>query len=75
MYSITLISTAHSEYGKCNSDELYKIIESITPELIFEELPNNLVDCAYNENPHPNEPLEVKCIRSIYKTTTLNISQ
>lgn len=67
MYNITLISTAHSEYGKCNSDELYKIIESIKPELIFEELPNNLLDCAYNESPHPNEPLEVKCIKKYLK--------
>ncbi|HEY6142212.1 MAG TPA: hypothetical protein VIV55_02120 [Flavobacterium sp.] len=63
MYNITLISTAHSEYGKCNSYELYKIIESINPQVIFEELPSNLLDCAYNENPHPNEPLEVKCIK------------
>ena len=35
--SITLISTVHKEIGKCNSDELYKIIESINPDVIFLE--------------------------------------
>ena len=40
--SITLISTVHKEIGKCNSDELYKIIESINPDVIFlEELEEN----------------------------------
>lgn len=38
MYNITLICTVHSETGKCNSRELYKIIEKFKPEIIFEEL-------------------------------------
>ena len=38
MYNITLICTAHKEVGKCNSVELYKIIEEFKPEIIFEEL-------------------------------------
>lgn len=38
MYGITLICTRHYELGKCNSEELHKIIESISPEIIFEEL-------------------------------------
>ncbi|MGE4346867.1 MAG: hypothetical protein AB7D46_05575 [Flavobacteriaceae bacterium] len=37
MYNITLISTVHKEIGKCNSDELYKIFESINPDVIFLE--------------------------------------
>lgn len=45
MYNITLICTAHSESGKCNSRELYKIIEEFKPEIIFEELSL----AAYNE--------------------------
>jgi hypothetical protein len=45
MYNIILICTAHSEIGKCNSGELYKIIEEYKPEIIFEELSLN----AYNE--------------------------
>ncbi len=35
--SIILISTVHKEIGKCNSEELYKIIESINPDVIFLE--------------------------------------
>ena len=38
MYNITLLCTRHQEWGKCNSIELYKIIESIRPDVIFEEL-------------------------------------
>ncbi len=45
MYNITLICTVHSEIGKCNSRELYKIIEEFKPEIIFEELSLS----AYNE--------------------------
>jgi len=63
MYKITLISTSHTEIGKCNSDELHKIIESISPEVIFEELPNNSFDRFYKGNQLPDEPLEIKCIK------------
>ena len=52
MYNITLIGTHHSEIGKCNSDELYKIIVSMSPEVIFDERPSNC-------NP---ETLEKRCI-------------
>jgi len=37
MHNITLISTIHNETGKCNSDELHKIIETICPGVIFLE--------------------------------------
>jgi len=37
MYNITFISTIHEERGKCNADELCKIIEQIKPEVIFLE--------------------------------------
>lgn len=46
-FNITLISTRHSPIGKCNSFELYKIIESISPEVIFEEIPPSLFDRYY----------------------------
>ena len=39
--------TRHDEVGKCNSNELYKIIESINPELIFEEIPPSYFDEYY----------------------------
>jgi hypothetical protein len=38
MCNITLIATVHNGRGLCNSSELYKIIESIAPDTIFEEL-------------------------------------
>jgi hypothetical protein len=38
MYNITLIATVHREIGICNSTELYKIIEQVNPDIIFEEL-------------------------------------
>jgi pheromone shutdown protein TraB len=34
---IILISTVHQEIGKCNPEELYKIIESTNPDVIFLE--------------------------------------
>jgi hypothetical protein len=37
MHHITFISTIHKEIGKCNPEELYKIIEIISPEVIFLE--------------------------------------
>lgn len=37
MSNITLVSTIHEENGKCNSDELLKIIEEIYPDVIFLE--------------------------------------
>jgi len=41
MQNVILISTEHLDSGKCNSDELLKIIETINPEVIFEEQPND----------------------------------
>ncbi len=38
MSSVIFISTCHKEHGICNSNELYKIIEQIHPDIIFEEL-------------------------------------
>ena len=41
MQNVILISTEHVESGKCSSDELLKITESIKPDVIFEEEPND----------------------------------
>ena len=67
MYNIALVCTHHSEFGKCNSDELYKIIESIRPDVIFEELTQDLFDRFYKENNIPNEPPEIKSVRRYIK--------
>jgi hypothetical protein len=37
MHHITFISTIHKEIGKCNPEELHKIIEIISPDVIFLE--------------------------------------
>ena len=48
MHNITLIATGHKERGMCNSNELYKIIERIAPEIIFEEVPSQKIAGVYN---------------------------
>ena len=63
MRKITLICTVHREIGKCNSEELHKILELVAPDVIFEELPNDLFDRFYNKNDIPYEPPEVKSIK------------
>lgn len=76
MRNITLINTIHSENGKCNHKELYKILESLNPEVIFDELPSHYFNMYFgdsfdlyyansilrNRKP-PEVPLEVKCIK------------
>jgi hypothetical protein len=62
MHNVTLVCTIHSEIGKCNSDELYKIIDYINPDVIFEELPCKSFDKIYNSN-RSDIPLEAKCIK------------
>jgi hypothetical protein len=67
MYNITLVSTHHSEFGKCNADELYKIIESIRPDVIFEELTQDLFDRFYKKNNIPFETPETKSVKRYIK--------
>ncbi|RFZ90068.1 hypothetical protein D0C36_22770 [Mucilaginibacter conchicola] len=66
MYDITLISTVHTERGNCTSAELYKIISGIAPEIIFEELPDNLFKICYDQE-IPMEVLELKCVHNYLK--------
>jgi hypothetical protein len=47
MYDITLIGTYHKAKGICNVVELYKIIDAINPEIIFEELPPSYFNSYY----------------------------
>ena len=49
MHNISLIFTRHKEFGRCNSNELYKIIEKINPEIIFEELMLSIYNEIYKE--------------------------
>ena len=53
MCRITLILTVHNERGICNSNNLYKIIEQIAPNVIFQEIsPEGLF--AIQTGLHPN---------------------
>jgi hypothetical protein len=54
MYNITLLSSFHKNLGKCNPDELYKIIEEIQPEIIFEELSFDTFSFVYSDGYIPN---------------------
>ncbi len=70
MYNIILIGTNHSEFGKCNSNELYNIIASINPEVIFEELSPKLFNFIYNSNSNnltPDVVTEIKCVKKYLK--------
>ena len=63
MYRVTLISTEHMEFGNCNSDELLKIVNSIEPEVIFEEEHNDDHYQNYYNNENSFNSLEVKTIK------------
>ncbi|MFD2726272.1 hypothetical protein [Hyunsoonleella rubra] len=45
MHHITFISTIHKEIGKCNANELFKIMDKLNPEVIFLEA----IDETYSE--------------------------
>ncbi|MCA6423542.1 MAG: hypothetical protein IM572_10520 [Chitinophagaceae bacterium] len=68
MSEITLISKVHKEIGKCNSEELNKILQSINPDVIFlEEIENNY--SIYNQMQFSqfgvyHERLEIKAIQT-----------
>lgn len=53
MFNITLLSSFHKIYGKCNPGELYKIIEEIQPEIIFEELSYGVFKIIYSGGYQP----------------------
>ena len=62
MFTITLIATTHTEKGLCNTHELFKIIEQVRPEVIFEEIPPGKFEAVYAGT--RQESLEVKTIKA-----------
>lgn len=66
MYSITLISTRHDSIGECTVNALYKILELIKPEVIFEEIPPSYFDRYYVEKSRTN--LETEAIMAYLAT-------
>src|SRR5690606_1562980 len=72
MSTIVVIGTYHGEDGACTSDELFKIIEKISPDVIFceaapEVLPK-MIEATENFNPP-----EIKVIREIIVSSTIKI--
>lgn len=68
MYNITLLSTVHKEIGKCNSEELYKILQSINPDVIFLEAFENSYSqyhqMLFSQFGVYQERLEIKAIQA-----------
>jgi len=46
---VNIICTRHNECGNCDAEELYKIIENLEPEVIFEELDEKYFYKAYSD--------------------------
>lgn len=67
MFNITLISTEHRQDGKCNSDELLNIIETINPDLIFEEEVNDEKFQRYYNEDSSSLSLEIQTIKAYLK--------
>ncbi len=74
MYNITLISTVHKEYGKCNSEELYKIFQSINPDVIFleafEDSYSQYHQMLFSQFGVYQERLEIKAIQAYSQNHT-----
>lgn len=67
MHTITLVCTTHESCGNCNSFELFKIIESINPEVIFEELSQANSDRSYiDDKLFTLETSAIKMYRQFY---------
>jgi len=62
LLNITLISSFHKIHGNCNPRELYKIIEHLQPDVIFEELSTNGFEIIYTPyyQPETIEAITVK---------------
>ncbi len=75
MHTITFIGTIHEEIGNCNAEELYKIIQRISPEVIFLEADNetyseyeNYLFLTYGVY---HKKLEIAAIQKYYQTNAL----
>ncbi len=47
MHNVAVIFTQHESNGMCNSDELFKILWSLQPDIIFEEIGYEAYDLIY----------------------------
>jgi pheromone shutdown protein TraB len=70
MSTIVVIGTYHVEDGACKSEELLKIIEKITPDVIFCEAAPEVFPKMIEATETFNPP-EIKVIREILKDSTV----
>jgi hypothetical protein len=74
MQNITFISTVHEEIGKCNSDELHKIIEKISPEVVFlealDDTYSNYEQYLFSSWGTYHRKLEIKAIQKYCSNTS-----
>lgn len=67
MHKITLVSTVHTENGKCNADELHTIIEKMRPEVFFlealDETYSNYQKSLFSSFGVFHKKLEIKAIQ------------
>lgn len=62
MKKVIIISTEHMQNGNCNPDALFQIIESIRPDVIFVEEPNDDKYWNYFIDVNSFKPLEIQTI-------------
>ena len=60
MQQITIIATRHQNLGICNSENLYRILEMLNPQIIFVETPPSCYEATYEAQTH--KTLETEAI-------------
>lgn len=71
MYNVYVIFTQHKAEGNINSNELLKIIESIQPDVIFEEILYVVYDQVYVQQNRPK--LESEAVKAYLMTNDLEL--
>ncbi len=69
MYHLHIICTQHAAEGNVNSNELLKLIESIQPDVIFEEIGSVVYDQVYVQQNRPK--LESEAVKAYLMTNDL----
>ncbi len=64
MQNVKVIASVHNEIGQCNADSLYNILESIRPQVIFEEQTD---DEFYKNLYKPGRDLKILEVQAIKK--------
>lgn len=70
MRHVILLSSVHMNLGKCNPSELYRIIEKLQPDVIFEELPLDIFCKIYFEG-YPPRSIEAIAIKEYLRSYSI----